>query len=50
MRAEAPRFKQQRLQIGMAVPDIEGVDLAGTRFKLSDYKGKVVVIDFWGDW
>ena len=22
----------------------------GAQWKLSDYKGKVVVIDFWGNW
>jgi tetratricopeptide (TPR) repeat protein len=31
-------------------PDIEGEDADGKAFKLSDYRGKVVVIDFWGDW
>ena len=38
------------VRIGKAAPDIEGEDLDGAKFKLSDYKGKVVVIDFWGDW
>jgi cytochrome oxidase Cu insertion factor (SCO1/SenC/PrrC family) len=37
-------------QIGQVAPDIEGEDLDGTKFKLSDYRGKVVVVDFWGDW
>jgi hypothetical protein len=46
----APRFEQERLQIGMVAPDIAGEDTAGVKFKLSDYRGKVVVIDFWGDW
>ena len=36
--------------IGKLAPEIEGVDLQGTKFKLSDYRGMVVVIDFWGDW
>ncbi|MAG55472.1 MAG: hypothetical protein CMJ83_04195 [Planctomycetes bacterium] len=49
-RAEAPAFEKNRLQKGMVAPDIEGVDLDGVKFKLSDYRGKVVVIDFWGDW
>jgi peroxiredoxin len=39
-----------RLQIGMVAPDIAGVDTDGTNFKLSDYRGKVVVLDFWGFW
>jgi hypothetical protein len=49
-RIAAPRFEQERLQIGMTAPDIEGADVDGTPFKLSDYRGKVVVIDFWGFW
>jgi hypothetical protein len=46
----APEFEKNNLQIGMPAPDIEGEDLDGVRFKLSDYRGKVVVLDFWGDW
>jgi hypothetical protein len=49
-RIAAPKFERERLQIGMTAPEIEGVDTDGTRFKLSDYRGKVVVIDFWGFW
>lgn len=37
-------------EIGKALPEIEGVDTDGKRFKISDYRGKVVMIDFWGDW
>ena len=50
MRARGPRFAEERLQEGMVAPDIEGVDLFGEKFKLSDYRGKVVMLDFWGDW
>ena len=35
---------------GDVAPDIVGVDLDGVEFKLSDYKGKVIFLDFWGDW
>ena len=38
------------LDIGNLAPEIEGEDLKGAAFKLSDYRGKVVVLDFWGDW
>jgi cytochrome oxidase Cu insertion factor (SCO1/SenC/PrrC family) len=38
------------LEIGKVAPDIEGEDIDGVPFKLSDYRGKVVVLDFWGDW
>ena len=36
--------------IGKIAPDITGKDLDGVPFKLSDYRGKVVVIYFSGDW
>ena len=36
--------------IGNLAPEIEGEDIDGVKFKLSDYRGKVVVLDFWGDW
>jgi hypothetical protein len=48
--ASAYRFERERLQIGMLAPDIVADDLDGVNFKLSDYRGKVVVLDFWGDW
>jgi hypothetical protein len=46
----APVFEKERLQIGMEAPDIVGEDLDRVPFKLSDYRGKVVVLDFWGNW
>jgi len=42
--------QQEKFGIGVVAPDISGVDLDGVAFKLSDYKGKVVFLDFWGDW
>lgn len=38
------------LEIGEVAPDIVGRDVDGVEMKLSDYRGKVVVVDFWGDW
>lgn len=38
------------LGIGKIAPDIEGEDLNGVAFKLSDYRGKVVMISFWATW
>ena len=43
-------FEMDNLAIGQVAPDIEAEDLDGVDFKLSEYRGKVVVIDFWGDW
>ena len=43
-------FAFENLRIGKVAPEIEGEDTAGVNFKLTDYRGKVVVIDFWGDW
>ena len=48
--AERALFELKNLQIGMLAPEIEAGDLDGVSFKLSDYRGKVVVLDFWGDW
>lgn len=48
--AKRSAFKLENLQVGMVAPDIVAADLDGVEFKLSDYRGKVVVIDFWGDW
>jgi len=49
-RIGAPQFEKERLQVGMEVPDIVGEDVDGVPFKLSDYRGKVVMIDYWGFW
>ncbi|MEM9410948.1 MAG: hypothetical protein AAGA30_07535 [Planctomycetota bacterium] len=38
------------LSVGKTAPEIVGEDLDGEAFRLSDYRGKVVMLDFWGDW
>jgi len=48
--AEAELFVLRNLSIGKVAPDIEGVDSDGKKFKLSDFRGKVVVLDFWALW
>jgi len=48
--ADAQLFELQRLQIGMVAPEIEGEDEDGVPFKLTDYRGKIVALDFWGFW
>jgi thiol-disulfide isomerase/thioredoxin len=40
----------RRTAVGQVAPQIEGEDGDGKPFKLSDYRGKVVVLDFWGHW
>ena len=42
--------QKEDLEIGKVAPEIEGIDVAGTKFRLSDYRGKIVLLDFWGDW
>jgi cytochrome oxidase Cu insertion factor (SCO1/SenC/PrrC family) len=50
-KADAPaKAADGKFSVGAVAPEIEGEDLAGTNFKLSDYRGKVVLLDFWGDW
>jgi hypothetical protein len=43
-------FELRHLRVGMTAPDIEGTDVEGATFRLSEYRGKVVVLDFWGFW
>jgi hypothetical protein len=49
-RAEQVLFELRHLIVGKVAPEIEGQDLDGVAFKLSDYRGKVVLLDFWGNW
>src|SRR5262249_22635962 len=44
---KAKLFEFRNLRVGKEAPDIEGEDQDGKRFKLSDYRGKVVLLDFW---
>jgi hypothetical protein len=48
--AEAVIFELEHLAVGMEAPEIEGEDLDGGPMKLSEFRGKVVLLDFWGDW
>ncbi len=47
---QAQKLTPADLAIGKPAPEISGEDVDGVKFKLSDYRGKVVVLDFWGDW
>lgn len=48
--AEGRIFSIQNLRIGKVAPDIVGQDLDGKPMKLSDFRGKVVVLNFWATW
>jgi len=41
---------EDALAIGKLAPEIIGTGVDGKAMKLSDFRGKVVVLDFWGDW
>jgi hypothetical protein len=43
-------FEIRNLSVGKVAPQIQGEDVDGKPFSLSDYRGKVVVLDFWGNW
>jgi hypothetical protein len=48
--AKRELFDIRHLSIGKVAPEIEGQDIDGVKVKLSDYRGKVVLLDFWGHW
>ena len=49
-RAEKELFAIRHLSVGRLAPEIEGEDVLGSAFKLSDYRGKVVLLTYWGHW
>jgi AhpC/TSA family len=48
-KAKSELFDLRHLSVGKPAPEITGVDQDGKHFKLSDYKGKVVLLDFWSE-
>lgn len=42
--------KKHKLNVGQQAPEIEMPDINGKMRKLSDLRGKVVLIDFWASW
>lgn len=38
------------LRVGKVAPDFVGVDVDGNEIKLSNHRGKVTVVEFWGFW
>lgn len=39
-----------KFALGSPAPEFAGASLSGDAVKLSDYKGKVVLVDFWATW
>jgi peroxiredoxin len=48
--ANAELYEIRNLCVGKPAPEIVGQDIDGKPFKLSDYRGKVVVVSFWATW
>jgi len=48
--AEGELFELRQLKVGEVAPEIDGEDIDGKRLRLSDYRGKVVVLTFSGNW
>lgn len=40
----------RRLRPGMLAPEIAATDINGKSFRLSDLRGKYVILDFWASW
>ena len=49
-RAKGDLFELQNLVVGKTFPEFDAKDENDGAWKLSDYRGKVVVLDFWGFW
>jgi len=48
--AKGRLFQAEYLAVGKTPPEVSAVDTDGKPLKLADYRGKVVVLDFWGFW
>ena len=48
--ARPHHYQLSKLAIGKASPEIEADDLDGVPFRLTQYRGKVVVLTFWATW
>lgn len=47
---QAKDYKRTEFNIGRELPDFSFVDLNGKKRKFSEFRGKYVLLDFWGFW
>jgi len=47
---KAPEAKVEMLKVGAVAPEFTTTDVVGKPVKLSDYRGKIVILDFWATW
>ena len=47
---QAKDYKRTELAVGKEIPDFSFVDLNGKKHKFSEFRGKYVLLDFWGFW
>lgn len=47
---EPPKYYDENLKPGLEVKLVKATDLAGKTVSLDQYKGKVVLLDFWATW
>jgi thiol-disulfide isomerase/thioredoxin len=50
VRAGREIYELKHLAVGVAAPDIVGADIDGKQMRLSDHRGKVVLLVFWATW
>jgi thiol-disulfide isomerase/thioredoxin len=48
--AKQELYELKFLRVGKTAPDVEGDAVEGAKFKLSDHRGKVVLVNFWASW
>ena len=47
---QAADYKRVELAVGTVMPDFEFTDFDGKKHRFSEYRGKIVLLDFWGMW
>jgi thiol-disulfide isomerase/thioredoxin len=47
---QANDYKRVELRVGGEVPDFQFTDFQGKKRKLSEFRGKYLLVDFWGTW